>query len=142
MATSIGAPPFLELRVALTAQDYDRLAEFYSESLGIAPITTWSNWQGRAAVFELGRATLELFDGQQAATVDAIEAGRRSSGQVRLALKVVDLASVVERLAAKGVTLEHPPVVTPWGQLNARVEAPDGMQITLFQDTSPKGESF
>jgi hypothetical protein len=25
-----------------------------------------------------------------------------------------------------------PPVTTPWGDRNARVQAPDGMQLTLF----------
>jgi hypothetical protein len=29
--------------------------------------------------------------------------------------------------------LVHPPVVTPWGDYNVRLEDPDGMQITLFQ---------
>jgi hypothetical protein len=31
------------------------------------------------------------------------------------------------------VTLVHPSVMTPWGDLNARVQDPDGLQVTLFQ---------
>jgi len=30
-------------------------------------------------------------------------------------------------------TWSDPPIVTPWGDLNARVQDPDGLQITLFQ---------
>ena len=46
---------------------------------------------GRALVLEMGRATLELFDEAQVEVVDQLEAGRRLSGQVCLALKVPDL---------------------------------------------------
>ena len=36
------------------------------------------------------------------------------------------------RLIALGARQVAPPVVTPWGDRNARVQAPDGMQLTLF----------
>jgi hypothetical protein len=36
----------------------------------------------------------------------------------------------------------HPPVVTPWGDRNARFEDPDGLQLTLFQSApDPAGNS-
>jgi hypothetical protein len=35
--------PVLELRVALTAQDYERLVRFYSEGLGVEPAAIWNN---------------------------------------------------------------------------------------------------
>jgi hypothetical protein len=79
-----------------------------------------------------GRATLELFDEAKAARVDAIEAGRRVSGVVRLALEVADSEDTARRLLAAGATEVARPVLTPWGDRNARVEAPDGMQLTLF----------
>jgi hypothetical protein len=40
----------------------------------------------------------------------------------------------VARLAAHDATLVHGPVVTPWGDRNARVQDPDGMQVTLFEE--------
>jgi len=86
-------------------------------------------------MIELGRATLEIFDTTQAEAVDQIEAGRRLSGRVRLAFQVPDLQAAMERLLAHGATLVHPPVLTPWGDRNVRLEDPDGMQITLFQVT-------
>jgi uncharacterized glyoxalase superfamily protein PhnB len=83
-------------------------------------------------ILDAGRATLELFDPQQAETLDRIEVGRRTSGPVRLALHVGDSVSVAAHLVNAGAALEHEMVVTPWGDRNARVRAPDGMQLTLF----------
>jgi methylmalonyl-CoA/ethylmalonyl-CoA epimerase len=81
----------------------------------------------------MGRATLELFDEAQAQAIDQIEAGQRVSGQIRFALQVPDVKAAMERLLAHGATLVHPPVTTPWGDYNVRLQDPDGMQITLFQ---------
>jgi uncharacterized glyoxalase superfamily protein PhnB len=39
---------------------------------------------------------------------------------------------MAERLVAAGAERVAPPVTTPWGDRNARVQAPDGMQLTLF----------
>ena len=125
--------PVLELRIALTAADYERSVKFYCEGLGIEPAAVWNNGQGRALVLEMGNATLELFDEIQAATIDQIEAEQRISGQIRFALQVSDLKSAMERLLAHGATLIHPPIITPWGDYNVRLQDPDGMQITLFQ---------
>ena len=121
-----------ELRVALTVEDFDRAVAFYRDALGLEQLADWSSATGRVVVLEAGRATLELFDAAQAESVDAIEAGRRVSGPVRLALRVADSGDMAERLAAAGAERVAPPVITPWGDRNARVQAPDGMQLTLF----------
>lgn len=122
-----------QLRVAITSSDYERLVKFYCQGLGIEPAAVWNNDGGRALMLELGNATLELFDERQAEVIDQLEAGKRVSGQVRFALQVPDLEAAMERLLANGATLVHPPVVTPWGDHNVRLQDPDGMQITLFQ---------
>ena len=88
-------------------------------------------------VLEAGRATIELFDGGQAAAVDEIEAGRRVSGPVRLALHVADSEDAARRLVEAGAEQVAPQVTTPWGDRNARVRSADGMQPTLF--TPPPG---
>ncbi len=125
--------PVLELRVAFTTSDYERLVKFYCEGLGISPAQIWNNEQGQALILYMGKATLEIFDEEQAQTIDRIEAGRRVSGQIRFALQVPDLNAAMERLLAHGASLVHPPVLTPWGDRNVRLQDPDGMQITLFQ---------
>ena len=125
--------PIMELRVALTTSDYERLVKFYCDGLGIEPAAIWNNGQGQALVLNMGKATLEIFDEAQAETIDQIETGRRISGQIRFALQVPDLKAAMERLLAHGATLVHPPIMTPWGDHNVRLQDPDGMQITLFQ---------
>jgi methylmalonyl-CoA/ethylmalonyl-CoA epimerase len=134
--------PVFELRVALTSREYERLVKFYSEGLGIEPSALWNNDGGRALLLNMGNATLELFDERQTEVIDQLEAGQRVSGQVRLALHVPDLVAAMERLLAHGATLVHPPVKTPWGDYNVRLQDPDGMQVTLFQppDGDPEKE--
>jgi catechol 2,3-dioxygenase-like lactoylglutathione lyase family enzyme len=132
--------PVFELRVALTASDYDRLVKFYCDGLGLEPAAVWNNDGGRALMLEMGSATLELFDERQAEVIDQLEAGKRVSGQVRFALQVPDLRSAMERLLAHGATLVHPPVQMPWDDYNVRLQDPDGMQVTLFQVAGKEAE--
>jgi uncharacterized glyoxalase superfamily protein PhnB len=125
--------PIIELRVALTTSAYERLAKFYCDGLGLEPAQIWNNGQGQALILNMGKATLEIFDEPQAQTIDQIETGQRISGQIRFALQVPDLKAAMDRLLAHGAKLVHPPIITPWGDYNVRLEDPDGMQITLFQ---------
>ena len=123
----------LELRVAITTQDYERLVKFYCLGLGIEPAAVWNNDGGKALMLNMGNATLEIFDERQAKVIDDLEVGKRVSGQILFALQVPDLKAAMERMLANGATLVHEPVLTPWGDYNVRLQDPDGMQITLFQ---------
>jgi lactoylglutathione lyase len=127
--------PILELRIALTVKEFERSVKFYCDGLGIEPAALWNNGAGHALILDMGKATLEIFDEAQAETIDQIEAEKRVSGQIRFALQVPDLNAAMERLLAHGAILVHPPVTTPWGDYNVRLQDPDGMQITLFQAT-------
>ena len=124
--------PVRELRVAITAEDYEEALRFYRDALGLEQLADWSSETGRVVVLEAGRATLELLDEPQAETVDAIEAGGRVSGAVRLALEVPNSEETAQRLVNAGGEQVAMPVNTTWGDRNARVRAPDGMQLTLF----------
>jgi catechol 2,3-dioxygenase-like lactoylglutathione lyase family enzyme len=121
-----------ELRVVLTVADFEAALAFYRDALGLEQIADWSTDGGRVVALAAGRATLELFDEAQAETVDRIEAGERVSGPVRLAFEVADSGATAQGLVAAGATEVAPPVLAPWGDRNARVQAPDGMQLTLF----------
>ncbi len=125
--------PIIELRVALTTNAFEQLVKFYCAGLGLEGSQFWNNDQGRAVILDMGNATLEIFDEMQAQTIDQIEAGQRISGQIRFALQVPDLKAAMERLLTHGAILVHPPIITPWGDYNVRLQDPDGMQITLFQ---------
>lgn len=121
-----------ELRVTLTVKDFEQAVAFYRDTMGLAEIADWSSDDGRVILLEAGRATLELFDEAQAANIDSVEAGGRVSGQVRLCLQVPDSDALADRLVDAGGTRVAPAVDTPWGDRNARIQDPDGLQLTLF----------
>jgi lactoylglutathione lyase len=121
-----------ELRVVVTADDYDRAVTFYRDVLGLRERASYSSADGRVVILQAGRATLEIADANQAAFIDQVEVGRRVAGHIRIAFEVDDSGRVTQRLAAAGATVVAPPVLTPWGSMNARLEAPAGLQLTLF----------
>ena len=126
-----------EVRIALTVEDFDQAVQFYRDRLGLAVVEEWQRPEGRGAILSLGpQATLELFDGPQADFVDQVEVGQRVSGPVRLALSVPDADAAAAVFEQAGAQVLSPAKPMPWGDLNARVQTPDGMQITLYQAAS------
>ena len=125
----------MEFRVVLTVPDFDEAVAFYRDALGLEQLADWSGDDGRVILLDGGHATLELFDERQAESVDRIEARRRASGPVRLAIEVTDLDGTAERLVAAGAESEAAVVVPPWGGRNARLRSPDGLQLTLFSES-------
>jgi catechol 2,3-dioxygenase-like lactoylglutathione lyase family enzyme len=121
-----------EFRITLTVDDFDAAVRLYRDALGLPEVADWSGDQGRVLLLDAGHATLELFDDAQAAMVDDLEVGERVSGTVRFALQVPDSEATARRLVGAGARAVAPAVDTPWGDRNARVAAPDGMQLTLF----------
>jgi hypothetical protein len=67
--------------------------------------------------------------------VDRIEAGERVSGPARLAIEVPDIEASAATLEQRGARAMAGPVKTPWGDLNRRLQTPDGLQLTLFQSS-------
>jgi methylmalonyl-CoA/ethylmalonyl-CoA epimerase len=128
--------PVFELRIALTVADYERIVAFYCRGLDIEPAALWTSEKGHAMLLELGRGTLEIFDENHAAEVDQIEVGQRVSGQIRFAFQVPNVDAAVARFVEQGAILIHEPIITPWGDRNARLQAPDGTQITVFEAPS------
>jgi catechol 2,3-dioxygenase-like lactoylglutathione lyase family enzyme len=124
----------LQLRVAVTAPDYDEALVFYRDVLGLRERESFSSEDGRVTILDAGRATLELLDPTHAAFVDQVEVGRRVAGHIRLALEVDDSAAMTETLARAGATVVAPPTRTPWNSLNARLEGPADLQLTLFTE--------
>lgn len=127
-------PSVHELRVAVTAVDYDDALAFYRDVLGLREREAFSSANGRVTILDAGRATLELLDPVHAAFVDEVEVGRRVAGHVRLAFEVDDSATTTQELAAAGARVLAQPTRTPWDSLNARLEAPAGLQLTLFTE--------
>lgn len=130
-------PDVTELRLVVTAPDYVQALAFYRDVLGLPEHATYASPGGRVTILDAGRATLELADPPHAAYVDAIEVGRRVAGHVRIAFEVGDTAAATAKLAAAGATIIAEPSATPWRSLNSRLQAPAGLQLTLFSALHP-----
>jgi predicted enzyme related to lactoylglutathione lyase len=83
---------------------------------------------------QAGRATLEIINPAQRRLIDDLEVGRQVSREIRVAFEVTDTEAVTTRLVESGAELVAPPTETPWRSLNSRLEAPAGLQITLFEE--------
>jgi len=125
-----------ELRVCVTAEDYDAALRFYRDVLGLPEVAAFSG-RGRVTILDAGRATLELLDPEHAEFVDEVEVGRSVAGHIRLAFEVDDAAEATARLAGAGATVVAEPTETPWRSLNARLHGPANLQLTLFEELGP-----
>ncbi|WP_155297221.1 VOC family protein [Spirosoma aerolatum] len=121
-----------ELRLILTVDNLDELIRFYRDTVGLETSKEWHEETGNGIILDAGRASLELIDASHAARIDELEVGSRVSGPIRLALRVTDSVSQASEQLIKGGAVEvAPPTVAPWSEV-ARVQTPDGMQLTLF----------
>jgi len=127
-------PPVHELRLVVTVDDYDAAVAFYRDALGLEELAVWSSPDGRVMLLGAGQATLELTDPGHAAYIDEVEVGRRVAGHVRVAFGVPDAGAATRTLAEAGATVLAEPTRTPWNSLNARLDAPAGLQLTLFEN--------
>ncbi|WP_394617424.1 VOC family protein [Lentzea sp. JNUCC 0626] len=123
-----------ELRLVVTADDYDEALRFYRDVLGLEQRAAFASDGGRVTILEAGRATLELTDPPHAEFIDQVEVGARVAGHIRVAFEVTDSAGTTRRLEAAGAEVIAEPTRTPWNSLNARLTAPAGLQLTLFQE--------
>ncbi|MEV6170314.1 VOC family protein [Streptomyces sp. NPDC051954] len=123
-----------ELRLVVTADDYDAALHFYRDVLGLSEQAAFSSPGGRVTILDAGRATLELTDPNHAAFIDEVEVGRRVGGHIRVAFQVDDSTAVTAKLAAAGAEVVAGPTRTPWNSLNSRLEAPGALQLTLFTE--------
>ncbi|MFI1048157.1 VOC family protein [Streptomyces griseoruber] len=134
MSDASEAPAVRELRLVVTADDYEEALRFYRDVLGLPERAAFSSPDGRVTLLDAGRATLELTDPNHAAFIDNVEVGRRVAGPVRVAFQVDDSTAATARLAAAGAEVVAEPTRTPWNSLNARLQAPGALQLTLFEE--------
>lgn len=66
--------------------------------------------------------------------IDRVETDGTTSPRIRVAFEVTDTEGVTTRLLETGADLVASPRETPWRSLNSRLDAPAGLQITLFEE--------
>jgi catechol 2,3-dioxygenase-like lactoylglutathione lyase family enzyme len=129
------SPPVSQLRLVIEVEDWEEAVRFYRDALGLPEDEAFEGeGEARIVILRAGRATLEIINPAQKAVIDGIEAGGRPSRRIRVALEVSDSETITRTLTAAGAELVAEPVVTPWGSLNSRLNAPGDLQLTLFQE--------
>jgi catechol 2,3-dioxygenase-like lactoylglutathione lyase family enzyme len=135
--TTDGDRAVRELRLVITAEDYEEALRFYRDVLGLTEVADFSSEEGRVKLLSARRATVEVVDRRQAELIDRVEVGRRVAGHIRVAFEVGDTGARTAQLADAGAEVIAEPTRTPWNSLNSRLRAPDGLQLTLFQELGP-----
>ena len=124
-----------QLRLIVEAADFDDAVAFYRDALGLPEQAAFEgSGEARVVIFEAGRATLEISNPAQVEMIDRVEVGRPLSPKLRVAFEVDDAAAATERLREAGAEVLGAPAETPWRSLNARLEGPGGLQLTIFQE--------
>jgi predicted enzyme related to lactoylglutathione lyase len=131
-----------QLRLVVEVEDHDEAVRFYRDVLGLTEELAFDSEGGaRVVILQAGRATLELANPAQKRMIDDVEVGRQVAPRIRVAFEVDDADEVTRRLGEAGAAVIAPPTETPWRSLNARLDAPAGLQITVFQELGPPGQS-
>jgi len=127
--------PVLQMRVVVEAADFEEALVFYRDVLGLPEQAAFEGeGDARVVILDAGRATLELANPAQKQMIDDVEVGRQVAPPIRIAFEVVDAEEATTRLADAGATVLAEPIETPWRSLNSRLDAPAGLQLTLFQE--------
>ncbi|MFF5217450.1 VOC family protein [Micromonospora sp. NPDC000442] len=124
-----------QLRLVVQADDYDAAVRFYRDVLGLPEQAAFSGSDdAQVVILDAGRATLEIANPAQKRMIDNVEVGRQVAPRIRVAFEVDDTAATTDRLVAAGAEQVAPPTTTPWQSVNARLDAPAGLHITVFQE--------
>ena len=126
-----------QLRLVVTADDYDEAVRFFRDVLGLGEEGAFAAEGGHVTILDAGRATLEITDRRHAEYIDKVEVGRRVAGHIRVAFEVEDSPAVAAELEQAGATVVAEPTTTPWNSLNARLDGPAGLHLTIFQELGP-----
>ncbi|RSM57718.1 glyoxalase [Actinoplanes sp. ATCC 53533] len=128
------------MRLVVEAGDYEDAVRFYRDVLGAAEeFQLHGDGDERVTILDVGRATLEISSPEQVDMIDRVEVGRRVSPRLRVAFEVTDAQQVTDHLVEAGADLLAPPTRTPWGSLNSRLDAPGGLQVTVFEELGGAG---
>jgi len=113
----------LSSRTLLHPADLERTLAFYRDGLGLAVAREFGEGDHRGVVFFAGGGFLEV-----------VGTGPRPGRPgVELWLQVRSMEATVDELSGRGVPLARPPVLEPWGLVEAWLDDPDGVRIHLVE---------
>lgn len=130
-----GPTPVKQLRLVVEADDFDAALTFYRDVLGLPQQAAFEGeGDARVAILHAGVATLEISNPAQVRMIDRVEADGRPSARLRIAFEVDDTETTTSQLVGAGAVLTAAPRETPWRSINSRMDAPAGLEVTLFQE--------
>ncbi len=121
----------LTSRTIVHPTDLDRSIEFYGTTLGLAVAREFGLGAGRGVVFFAGGGLIEVVAGPPADGPPGRTAP--AAGPVTLWLQVRSVEAAVVELAGRGVPVARPPLLEPWGLIEAWIDDPDGLRIHLVE---------
>ncbi len=135
-ARQVGQPQrgVRETRIVLTTRDFSATKRMLQNGLQLVTEKEWHDENGNGIVLGAGHATIEVLDEADAALTDRVEVGQVTHMPVRLAMHVGDVASASGTLRTHGATALGEAKPTPWGHFNQRLQTPDGVQMTLYEE--------
>ncbi|WP_422739929.1 VOC family protein [Micromonospora sp. WMMD729] len=135
-------PVVRQLRLVVEAADHEAAVAFFRDALGLPVEAEFvSDGDARVVILDAGRATLEIANPAQKRLIDEVEVGRQVAPRIRVAFEVDDAAATTTRLVAAGASEVAPPTLTPWQSLNARLDAPADLHITVFEELETKPDT-
>jgi predicted enzyme related to lactoylglutathione lyase len=135
---ALGDTGVRQLRLVVHAEDYEGALRFFRDVLGMPEEEAYAGEGGaEVTILGAGRATLEIANTRQVEMIDEVEVGRRVAPHLRVALEVGDAEAAAAAAVDGGATQVAPPTRTPWNSLNARLDAPGEVHLTLFEELAP-----
>jgi catechol 2,3-dioxygenase-like lactoylglutathione lyase family enzyme len=128
----------LTSRTIIHPSDLDRSLDFYGRVLGLAVAREFGEGPGRGVVFFAGGGLLEVTGGAGRPPGGGADPdpGVGAEGPIPplvLWLQVRDIRAAVDEVATQGVRAVRPPVLEPWGLIEAWIDDPDGLRIHLVE---------
>ncbi|SNY55213.1 VOC family protein [Paractinoplanes atraurantiacus] len=124
-----------QMRLIVEVEDFEAAVAYFRDTLGLGEEAAFSgDGDERVMILEAGRATLELANPAHRRYVDEVEVGRAVAPRFRIAFEVGDVNRRTAESVEAGAGLVAPPTETPWRSLNARLDTPGDLHITLFEE--------
>jgi predicted enzyme related to lactoylglutathione lyase len=119
------APAMADLRVLISAKDYEETLAFYGELLQLPIAESWDDPDGRGTLFGAASGFIEVFEANEHHPAHAVEG-------VRLAIEVADAQTIHDRVAARGVAITEAIDDRPWKHRSFTIDDPNGLALTFF----------
>ncbi len=126
----------LTSRTIIHPRDLDRSLAFYGEGLDLPVAREFGHGAGRGVVFFAGGGLIEVVGtGPRPGLAPAPDLAGTADHPPAIALwlQVRSMVTAITDLRGRGVLVVRPPVLEPWGLIEAWIEDPDGLRIHLVE---------